>query len=368
MPKNIGLAILLLPMVGVAQCISGAGSTLPLTQDSISGPHAIGFPFPIYGTTYTDIHISDHGICFLTNGGVPAVPNAIPLVHSPAAMSLVANGPVVCPFWSDTIPGSAGTFSIDASATVCTVTWADVQSFGFAQPLMSFQLKLYPNGQLEFFYDMSVTNNSTYLATSQNGVIGVSSGAPSILPSPVDLSTSPSTTLDTVYEEFPIANTFDMNGDSLLLTPANPGWTVTWSADGAGCAHVTYYGAGCDGLQLTSTPPILGQDWDLTTTGLDTVVSQIGFTLFAFTRANPSLPLSVFGLNAPGCEAHLPATGIITRLIGANVGGTMTVTVHMPAVAPWLIGEKWTNQTFAFTSSNLAGIASSNAVHCTMGN
>ena len=172
---------------------------------------------------------------------------------------------------------------------------------------------------------------------------------------------------DTVFEHFLTASTFDMAVDSLLLTPTNPGWTVAYSRNGAGCAWVEPYGSACEGLLLTSTDPILGQNWDLTTTGIN-VVSQVGFTFFAFGRANPSLPLSAFGLNAPGCENHLPPTMVVTRLIGGNIGGTMTVTVSIPLAAPWLIGESFTNQTFAFTNQNLAGISSSNALQCTMGN
>lgn len=362
-----GLATILVTTALAAQCIPSPGSPIAIGQDTISGPLPIGFAFPIFGTTYTDIHVSDHGICYLSNGGTPAPPAATPLVYTPQSPSLVAHGPVICPFWSDTIPGAAGAFFIDAGATVCTVTWVDVQSFGIATPLMTFQLELHSDGSIRFVYGVDVTNNSTYAAPGDNGVVGVSPGSPAVLPAVLDLSASPTSVDDTVFEHFLTANAFDMQGDSLLLTPTNPGWTVAYTPDGSGCAWVEPYGVSCEALTLTSTPPVLGSSWVLTTSGLN-VVSQVGFTFFAFGRANPSMPLSAFGLTAPGCENHLPPAMVVTRLVGVNVGGTMAVTVSMPTFAPWLIGESFTNQTYAFTNQNVSGVVSSNAVHCTMGN
>jgi hypothetical protein len=366
MSRHSAVVSLALSASLAAQCIPTPGVAIPIAMDSLSGPHAIGFPFPIFGTTYTDIHISDHGICFLSNGAVPAPPAATPLVHSPAAATLVANGPVLCPFWSDTIPGTQGQLYIDAQATQCTITWANVQSFGVAVPLMTFQLELFATGELEFVYDPQVTNNSTWQSPGNNAVVGVAPGAPALLPAASDFRSSPTTTDDTIFEDFLSANTFDLAGDALRLVPANPGWTVTRVRDGSECAYVVAYGAGCEGLELASTPPIMGQPWLLTTTGLS-YVSQIGFTLFAFNREDPPIPLSSYGVSAPGCLVHIPPLGYVARLVGVNQNGAFTVTVNMPATAPWLVGESWTNQTFAMTNQNAAGIASSNGVHCTMG-
>ncbi|MCA8947969.1 MAG: hypothetical protein KDE27_00605 [Planctomycetes bacterium] len=366
MSKLPGLSLVLSTSAVFAQCIPAPGTQIVIAQDSISGPHAIGFAFPIFGATYTDLHVSDHGICFLSNAGVPGVPPATPLVYSPAATSMTANGPVLCPFWSDTIPGAQGAFYVDAQSTQCTVTWANVQSFGYAEPLMTFQMTLFPNGEIEFVYDPQVTNNSTYASPGDHGVIGVSPGMPAALPIASDLSASPTTIDATVFEEFAVAGGFDMAVDALRLVPMNPGWAVTHVHEGSGCAYVEAYGNGCEGMVLTSNPPALGTIWELETDGLN-VVSQIGFTFFAFGRA-PNQPFSSFGLNAPGCEGHLPLNFIVTRLVGVNTNGHMSVTVTMPTVAPWLIGESFTNQTFGFTNQNLAGIAASNALECTMGN
>lgn len=367
MPKNLGFASLFFASALAAQCLPTPGVAIAVGQDSISGPHAIGFAFPLFGATYTDISFSDHGICFFSNGNVPPPPPALPIVYTPSASSLVANGPVVCPFWSDTVPGAQGAFYVDAQPSVCTITWANVQSFGYAQPLMTFQMKLHLDGSIDCLYSPQVTNNSTYQTPADNAVIGISPGAPAVLGNAVDLSTSPTTVADTLFQLFPTAHAFDMAADSLTLVPTNPGWAVTWHHKGSGCAFIESYGQGCEGLELSSTPPILGTTWELTTTGMEPV-SQIGFTLFAFRRANPPISFVSLGFNAPGCTAYLPLATFVAQLVGVNNGGSMTIPVQVPLAAPWLISQSFTNQSLCFSSLNPAGFSASNGLECTMGN
>jgi len=355
-----------LSSLAIAQCIPAPGAPVVIGQDSITGANAIGFAFPFNGATYTDIHLSDHGICFLSNGGVPAPPTALPLVYTPVAASLVANTAVLCPFWSDTIPlfGGSTTYRIDAQATLCTITWSDVVSYGSTTPLMTFQMKLHGNGQIEFLYGPNLTNASTFPAPADNAVIGVSSGAPATLPAASVLSTGPVTTDPTIFQAYLSANTFDMAGDSLLLIPMLPGWVVIHTPDGAGCARSEAYGSGCDGLILTCNDPVHSLNWDLTTSGIN-AVSPLAFTLFGLGRQTPPLPLSVFGVNSPGCEAHIVPLQVM--LIGTVSSGTATVTLTMPAF-PAFTGLKMVAQTMAQTTSFASGVATSNAVEGTMGN
>lgn len=362
------LAVTLVSSAAVAQCISTPGTMITIAQDSIVGPNPIGFAFPFDGATYNEVHVSDHGICFLTNNGAPALPAATPLVYTPAAASLVANGPVICPHWSDTIPAASGTsFWIDSQATTCTVTWFQVQSFGFPTPLMSFQMTLFDTGNIEFKYGPNVTNNSTFGGVSDNGIVGVSPGTPATLPAKVDFSASPVTSTATTFEDFIVANTFDMAGDTILMIPAPPGWVVIHTPDGAGCASSEAYGAGCDNLALASaTLPVLGMNWDLTTTGVN-AASALTFNFFAFGRQTPPLPLSSLGFNAPGCDDHLPLAAIIANLIGTVASGTSTVSLPIPA-GPSFLGVKMTSQTIGLTTSNPAGFATSNGVEGTFGN
>lgn len=351
------LAILSISPLAVAQCIPAGTTPITITQDSISGPNPIGFAFPIFGTTYSDIHISDHGICWLTNGGVPATPAATPLVYTPAATSLVGGNAVIAPHWSDTIPGTTGMFFIDSTATTCTVTWFEVQSFGFPTPLMSFQLILDITGTITMVYGPNVTNNSTFGGISDNGVVGIFDGAG--LPPASLLNTSPVVGTDTVYQEYLAANTFDMAGDSLLFIPTSPGWAVIHTAGGAGCARTETYGVGCDGLVLSSaTQPVLGTNWDLTTTGFNPI-SALGFTYFSFGRAIPPIPVNTLGFNAPGCDVNIDLAQIITSLTGVVAAGSTTVSVAVPTGTSW-IGLEIDAQTIGLTNNNPAGFATSN--------
>ncbi|MCR9245534.1 MAG: hypothetical protein NXI31_10915 [bacterium] len=361
-----GLAASLVASVAAAQCIQAPGTPVTVTQDSISPAIAIGFAFPFEGSTYTDIHISDHGICFLSNGGTPMPPAATPLVYSPEASSLVANGPVICPFWSDTVPtnststNTAG-FFVDSQATTCTVTWRGVESFGFPAPgtsPMSFQLRLFDNGNLEFVYGPNVTNNSTFGGASAQGVIGLSPGQPATLPAEVDLSMGPSTTEGTVFEEFAAAFEMDMALGSLLFQPASPGWDVTFIADGAGCARSEVFGVGCDGLTLTTTDePNLGTTWELTTSGVSS--SAIAITYFALGRSDPPVPLTSLNYPAPGCDVNLLLTAVFTNLLGTVNAGQTSVSIAVPNLQAF-VNVTITAQSIAFSNANAAGFATSN--------
>lgn len=283
-----------------AQCIVGTGTSILIAQDSITGPNPIGFAFPFCGGTYTDIHLSDHGICFLTNGGVPAVPAAGPLVWTPQSSSLVTNGPVVCPLWSDTIPGTpTATFHIDAQPTQCTISWIGVQSFNIPTPKMSFQMQLFPTGELLFIYGPTVTNNSLFGGVSDNGVVGVSPGIPATLPAGVNFLTNPVSVDNTIHHQYVVANTFDMQGGTLRLIPTSPGWVALYTPNGANCASSQAYGTGCGNLAFSiSGPPIVSTSINLQVAGI-TPTAPFGGIALGFVRHDPGLPLT--GIGMPGC-------------------------------------------------------------------
>lgn len=349
--------------------ITPGGNAQPITipQDSITGPIPLGFPFPFSGGNYNDIHLSDHGICYLSNGGVPAPPAPTPLVYTPQAGSLVANGPVICPFWSDTIPaGAASQFLVENLPGTCIISWLDVQSFGIPTPLMSFQLVLHQNGEMEFHYGGNLTNNSTFGGVSDNGVIGCSPGQPATLPGPQDLSLSPISNNDTTFEEFVSPNTMDMAGDSLFWMPLNPGWDVTHAPGNTRCASSLLFGDGCDGMQLDDdTPPVLGTSWVLTTTGIHPV-SALSFTFLALGRQIPPIPLELLGFEAPGCLDHLPLTTILTNLASVVSGGTSSISIDLPASTAFS-GLPLSAQTVGLTTNNAAGFALSNGILGTLG-
>ena len=343
------LAIVVLSASAFAQgCYDpNIGSSIGITQDSISTPQPIGFAFPFAGATYTDISISDHGIAFLSNAGVPAAPNpAAPFVYTPDPAGLVVNGPVLSPFWSDTIPGTGDIF-INSTATELTVTWQDVTYFGAPVGTdYTFQMKLSDNGQVQFFYDTRVTNNSTFGGVSDNGVIGVSPGAPATLPAAVDLSTSPVTADDTTFELFAIANTFDMAGTGITMVPLSPGWFVT----SLSCASTETYGTGCNSSPAHIYEIMATGTFDLAGTTITMLRTGNGYIALdsipgVFITPSPTAQVVALGDDVEETvtlSAALPIPGGATTALSVSSNGQITLdatgngTAFTPDVPTWL--------------------------------
>jgi hypothetical protein len=334
------------------------GKSLGNAQDMIYPIEPIGFPFVLDTATYTHIHVSDHCITWLSNNGVPAPPPATPLVYLPTQSSLVANGPVIAPLWSDIIAGLSGEVFINSTPTQCTVTWKDVINLGYPTPTFTVQMRLYPSGVVEFRYSANATNNSSWGGVSDNGIIAISPGAPAVLPSAVDMSASPTTTNPTIFEAFLLPEAFDVDNSGLDLIPTFPGYTVMPPlGPPANCASSSSYGAGCGGLALVSNAPSMGGTWDLTTTGID-AVSPIAIVFLSTSQQTPPVPLTTLGLPAPGCELHLGAP-VLGSLSGANVGGVASVMLPIPSVAG-LAGAMVRAQSLCLTMSNAANLLTSN--------
>jgi hypothetical protein len=82
------------------------GTSLGSAADTIHPAQPIGLSFALNGQVYTDVHISDHGIVWLSNAGVPAPPAAVPTVYNIQLADMLANGPCISCFWADATPGS----------------------------------------------------------------------------------------------------------------------------------------------------------------------------------------------------------------------------------------------------------------------
>ena len=122
------------------------------------------------------------------------------------------------------------------------------------------------------------------------------------------------------------------------------------------------YGTGCGSpLMLDSNLPVIGTNWNFTTTQVD-AVSPVAFTVFG--DRGPAVPLSALGLDAPGCFFQL-ATWLST-VSGPNLGGTTVVTVAIPSNLA-LIGLPLSGQSFCFSLANPASLVSSNGVQGIVG-
>ena len=126
-------------------------------------------------------------------------------------------------------------------------------------------------------------------------------------------------------------------------------------------ATAANFGAGCHGIALTSNPPVIGGNWDLTTTGL-TIFDGISF--IGTSEQAVGVPLSVLGINSPGCEIWID--GLVNNLTASNVAGTSVLTILIPNSAA-LKGTELTSQTITLTAAAPSLIGISNGVHVTIG-
>jgi hypothetical protein len=115
-------------------------------------------------------------------------------------------------------------------------------------------------------------------------------------------------------------------------------------------------------MELSATRPVLGANWDLTTTGVDPVSP---FALTFIGDRGPVIPLSAIGIAAPGCDALLQTS--LGILAGLNSGAPITVSLTLPN-NPSLAGLMLSGQSLCLTLQNVANIWTSNAVEGTLGN
>ncbi len=128
------------------------------------------------------------------------------------------------------------------------------------------------------------------------------------------------------------------------------------------CASTTVFGSGCDNLSLSSSPPILGANWTLTTTGV-AAVSPIAITFFG-TGPLPGVPLPSIGINSPGCSAYV--NGVITNLSAPNIAGTANLTIPLPLNAA-LKNASLTAQSLGLTLAFPSSLSTSNGLTADLG-
>jgi len=375
------LVVALATPVAISQCtITPPGVSLAQNGVLVDGwttPVAIGFPFTFGGATYTDMYLSDHGMAALNNGGVPGTPPAIPFTYEPTSANIGAAGTaLLAPFWSDhsmfynAVAGTnLGELWIDnTSGTSCTVTWTDVETYIDGLPF-SFQMTLHSDGRIVYAYDSRVCNQgSAFGGFGLNAVVGMSESL-GALPGASDLSNSPVVTTTEIFEEFVTSAPmtcnplFDLASTVLEFIPTSPGWVVVVTPPPAVCADKMTYGTGCGGLALDSNLPIIGSNWDFTTTNVD-AISPVAITFLGNAQANLPLTL-VFGNADPSCSIYINT--ILGNLTAPAAGGTAMASLPIP-VNPALAGSVLTAQSICLTLSNPSNILTSNGLEGTLGN
>ena len=98
------LSLLLAAPAAAQLCFNGDfGTSLGKnTVDTVYSIQPIGFAFPFAGTTYTNIHVNDHGFVQLSNNGVPTpLATGATALYTPTVTNFMAGGPKIAPLYCD---------------------------------------------------------------------------------------------------------------------------------------------------------------------------------------------------------------------------------------------------------------------------
>lgn len=367
MQRLRALSLFALAAFAPAQCFDlNFGTNLGVGPDTVFPIQPIGFAFPLAGTTYTHIHVSDKCYAYLSNNGTPAPAGAD---FSATAGELVTGSPRICPLWADIQAQAANNAAVhlNSTATECTVTWKNVRCYNNTSGIFDVQMKLFASGEIKFFYGPGATNQSVSTQpTWQVGIVGVSPGGGVTPPTSLDLSLGATTTDNTVFEEFLVGGSFDMPDNGLHLIPTNPGWVAVPLGAPANCASTSNYGTGCGSpaLGLTTTGgPALGSNTFTFRISNVPAALPVSALFFGDTVVNPGVSLAAIGMN--GCNAY--SNGNLLSLTLPATAGVSSVPLPIPNQLN-LIGITMSTQALAFSPATTAGLIASNGNQFTVGN
>jgi len=127
--------------------IRTAGIGLPVTgDDEGSGPIPIGFDFPFYGTTFSEVRVTSNGYISFTDDGAAYRPSRMLPDAGPAGV-----GNLVAPFWDDLDPGGVEKISYLADGQRFIVQYTGLDRLQGGSDL-TFQAILFPDGRIRFQY------------------------------------------------------------------------------------------------------------------------------------------------------------------------------------------------------------------------
>ncbi len=245
------------------------------------------------------------------------------------------------------------------------MTWWNVQSYGIPSPRFSFQLQIDVSGAIRFVYGPGVTNNSTFGGVSDNGICGVTPAGGATAPASLDLSAGGASADNTTYENWAVANGFDIANNTMFFLPGNPGFSFVTVGAPQNCATTAVYGAGCDGLSMDAAGlPSIGNGSFTLRANAVPAVSPLAFFGFGSVVQNPGLPLGPI-LGMTGCAAY---TNLDAGLYSGSVvtNGTSTLSFTIPS-ATSLLGSVLSAQALSLSVANPFGLAASNGVRVQVG-
>jgi hypothetical protein len=137
-----------------------AGARISLTDDD-SEPVALGFAFPFYGRSHSEMFVnSDGNVTFGERDDASTERSVGRLVNGPARAA---------PLLADLDPEAGGSVSALVQRDHATVTWNSVPQFGRSDR-NTFQMTLWADGRIDFLYDQA-------LSFDVEGVVGIAPGA-----------------------------------------------------------------------------------------------------------------------------------------------------------------------------------------------
>jgi hypothetical protein len=137
------------------------------TDDGNAGPFPVGFSFPFYGNTFTEFQICSNGWLSFTNTQANFSNQALPTANSTVPENLLAV------LWDDLVfdpsIGSSAYYHHDGNRLV--VQFNDLRRFDeMNPPYYSFEVLLYPNGDIVYQY-LSVGNDG------ESATVGIQNAA-----------------------------------------------------------------------------------------------------------------------------------------------------------------------------------------------
>jgi len=148
---------------GYDAAAAASGSPLAALDDDDTRLVALHFPFPFFGTNYSQVYVNSDGNLTFTAGDSASTERSLG--------RMTAGPPRIAPLFDDLNPAlTAGGVRVLSESARVVVSWVAVPEYttyggGAAQ---TFQVRLYPDGRIEFSYAG---------ATPTSAVVGIAPGA-----------------------------------------------------------------------------------------------------------------------------------------------------------------------------------------------